>query len=132
MKRLPFWLCGENCLEGELFLFIFLEDKDINNFPYLCPPLLHNLRNSQAMTTSEKFILKWNDFKDNVTTAFGSLRDDNNFSDVTLACEDFFFLHVRMDKRLRHKSHPGSLQSILPEPTEQEQASTSTYIHEGG
>ena len=37
---------------------------------------------------SEKLCLQWNDFKDNVTSAFGNLRDDNNFADVTLACED--------------------------------------------
>ena len=37
---------------------------------------------------SEKLCLQWNDFKENVNTAFGSLRDDKEFSDVTLACED--------------------------------------------
>ena len=37
---------------------------------------------------SGKLCLQWNDFKENVITAFGSLREDNNFSDVTLACED--------------------------------------------
>ena len=37
---------------------------------------------------SEKLCLQWNDFKDNVTSAFRSLRDNNNFADVTLACED--------------------------------------------
>ena len=37
---------------------------------------------------SEKLCLQWNDFKENVNTAFGSLRDDQDFSDVTLACED--------------------------------------------
>ena len=36
----------------------------------------------------EKLRLKWNDFQDNVRTSFGSLRQDNNFSDVTLVCED--------------------------------------------
>ena len=40
------------------------------------------------MTTSETCSLKWNDFRDNVSTAFGSLRDNADFSDVTLACED--------------------------------------------
>ena len=39
-------------------------------------------------TISEKLFLQWNDFKENVITAFGSLREDNNFADVTLACED--------------------------------------------
>ena len=37
---------------------------------------------------SEKLCLKWNDFQENVTTAFGSLKEDNKFTDVTLACED--------------------------------------------
>ena len=36
----------------------------------------------------EKLVLQWNDFKDNVKTAFGNLRDDNNFTDVTLAPDD--------------------------------------------
>ena len=37
---------------------------------------------------SEKLCLQWNDFKDNAVNAFGSLRDGNDFADVTLACED--------------------------------------------
>ena len=37
---------------------------------------------------SEKLCLKWNDFQENVNTAFGSLRQDNDFADMTLACED--------------------------------------------
>jgi len=37
---------------------------------------------------TEKLCLKWNDFQDNTNTAFGSLRNDKDFSDITLACED--------------------------------------------
>ena len=37
---------------------------------------------------SEKLCLQWNDFKENVNSAFGSLRNDKEFTDVTLACED--------------------------------------------
>ena len=37
---------------------------------------------------SEKLCLQWNDFKENVHSAFASLREDNDFSDVTLVCED--------------------------------------------
>ena len=40
------------------------------------------------MTGSEKLGLNWNDFKENVISSFGSLRGDNDLSDVTLACED--------------------------------------------
>ena len=37
---------------------------------------------------TEKLCLQWNDFKENARNAFGSLRDDQDFVDVTLACED--------------------------------------------
>ena len=40
------------------------------------------------MPTSDKFCLKWNDFMENVNSAFVDLRKDNDFTDVTLACED--------------------------------------------
>ena len=40
------------------------------------------------MKMTEKLCLKWNDFQETVNTAFGSLRDDTEFADVTLACED--------------------------------------------
>ena len=37
---------------------------------------------------SRKLCFKWDDFQENISTAFGSLREDNEFADVTLACED--------------------------------------------
>ena len=37
---------------------------------------------------SEKLCLQWNSFKENVNSAFGRLRGDKEFTDVTLACED--------------------------------------------
>ena len=40
------------------------------------------------MQNSEKLCLKWNDFQENLNSAFGTLRNDKDFSDVTLACED--------------------------------------------
>ena len=36
----------------------------------------------------EKLCLQWNDFNENITVSFGSLRIDEDFTDVTLACED--------------------------------------------
>jgi len=42
----------------------------------------------QIPIMTEKLCLKWNDFQENVSSAFGSLRDDIDFSDVTLAGED--------------------------------------------
>ena len=37
---------------------------------------------------SEKLCLQWNDFQDNVKSAFGNLKESTDFADVTLACED--------------------------------------------
>ena len=36
----------------------------------------------------EKLCLQWNDFRENVSSAFGDLRKDKDFTDVTLVCED--------------------------------------------
>jgi len=38
--------------------------------------------------TAEKFCLKWNDFESNISVAFRDIRDQSEFFDVTLACED--------------------------------------------
>ena len=39
-------------------------------------------------TMSEKLCLQWNDFKENALGSLGSLKDDRDFLDVTLASED--------------------------------------------
>jgi len=39
-------------------------------------------------TVPEKFCLQWSDFRSNVSSAFRDLREDKDFTDVTLACED--------------------------------------------
>ena len=54
----------------------------------ILPQNLGQLRKIFEMNTSEKLCLNWNDFKDNISHAFGDLRKDNDFLDVTLACED--------------------------------------------
>jgi len=38
--------------------------------------------------SAEKFCLRWNDFEANISTAFRELREDKDFFDVTLACDD--------------------------------------------
>jgi len=40
------------------------------------------------MTSSEKFCLRWNDFESNISVAFRELREEKDFFDITLACED--------------------------------------------
>ena len=37
---------------------------------------------------TEKFCLRWNDFENNINSAFQELRDDKDFFDVTIACDD--------------------------------------------
>ena len=40
------------------------------------------------MDDSEKLCLKWSDFQENLTSSFALLRNDKEFTDVTLVCED--------------------------------------------
>lgn len=40
------------------------------------------------MASAEKFCLRWNDFESNISVAFRELREEKDFFDVTLACED--------------------------------------------
>jgi len=37
---------------------------------------------------SEKLFLQWNDFQENIKSAFGNLREDKYFKEMTLVCED--------------------------------------------
>jgi len=40
------------------------------------------------MGSAEKFCLRWNDFENNISSAFRELREDKDFFDVTIACDD--------------------------------------------
>ena len=42
----------------------------------------------EKMQSSEKLCLKWIDFQENLNSAFGRFRSDQDFADVTLVCED--------------------------------------------
>jgi len=79
-----------------------------------------SVQDTQTMyREEEKLCLKWNDFQENAISAFGTLREDREFADVTLACEDGqqveahkvilassspFFLNL-----LRRNNHPHPL-----------------------
>merc|ERR1719319_939040 len=39
-------------------------------------------------TKEDKLCLRWADFQENTVSAFGELRGDKEFTDITLACED--------------------------------------------
>ena len=68
---------------------------------------------------SEKLCLQWNDFKENVNSAFGKLRNDKEFTDVTLVCEDGQQMEAHkviiassspfFEKILRKSKHPHPL-----------------------
>ena len=40
------------------------------------------------MASSEKICFRWNDFETNVSSAFREIREEKDFFDVTLACDD--------------------------------------------
>ena len=40
------------------------------------------------MSSSEKFCLKWNEFERNMSFALRDFKEEKDFYDVTLACED--------------------------------------------
>ena len=40
------------------------------------------------MSSSERFCLRWNDFETNISKTFRDLKEENDFTDVTLACSD--------------------------------------------
>ena len=41
----------------------------------------------KAMSSSEKFSLKWNDYQANISSSFSQMRKDQDFSDITLTCD---------------------------------------------
>ena len=55
-----------------------------------------------TMDHSEKVCLKWNDFQETLTSSFALLRNDTEFTNVTLVCEDKEQIeaHVTRDTRL--------------------------------
>ena len=63
-------------------------------FRYHVCPTHHCLKTSLGFYSqyhsemSEKLCLQWNDFKESINSAFEKLREDKEFTDVTLACED--------------------------------------------
>ena len=56
------------------------------------------------MQNSEKLCLQWNDFQTNLKSAFQELRNDQDFADVTLVCEDG--IHIETHKLILASSSP--------------------------
>ena len=56
------------------------------------------------MQNSEKLCLQWNDFQTNLKSAFQGFRNDQDFADVTLVCEDG--IHIETHKVILASSSP--------------------------
>ena len=73
---------------------------------------------------SEKLCLQWNDFQENIKIAFGNLREDKDFKDVTLVSEDGQQVEV-------HKVILAALSPFFPKVTKNKQSlPSSTGLHE--
>ena len=55
------------------------------------------------MGATEKFCLKWNDFETNISVAFRELREEKDFFDVTLACDDSQIQAHKVNCSLRYR-----------------------------
>ena len=71
---------GQNCTKFSLLL-----EDDVHELSSVSNLILNP---RVKMTSSEKLFLQWNEFQNVVTTAFGDFRNDEDFTDVTLVCED--------------------------------------------
>ena len=68
---------------------------------------------------SEKHCVQWNDFKRDINSTFGKLRNDREFTDITLVCEDGQHMEAHkvimaasspfFDKILQKSKHPHPL-----------------------
>ena len=47
-----------------------------------------DFKTKMSASKEEKFCLRWNDFENNISSSFRELRDDKDFFDVTLVCND--------------------------------------------
>lgn len=49
--------------------------------------MFFNVTVTTEMAEDQQFCLRWNNFQMNITSQFEALRDEEDFVDVTLACE---------------------------------------------
>ena len=75
------------------------------------------------MQSSKKLCLKWNEFQENSNPVFGGLRNDQDFADVTLACE----VGTQIET---HKVVLASLSPFFMELLKKNKAPTSADIPE--
>ena len=65
------------------------QSREINiQLPLFILSLQIALNTTSRMSSEEKFCLEWSDFPENIASSLGALKEDQDFFDVTLACED--------------------------------------------
>jgi BTB/POZ domain len=71
---------GDEILEAltniKFFLFLYNSFQENNNDNH-----------TSKMVDTQHFCLRWNNYQSSITSAFENLRDDEDFVDVTLACD---------------------------------------------
>ena len=63
-------------------------DPILSHFKPIPPVNQTSYQRQVIIEMSEKLCLQWNDYQENNKSAFGFLRENKNFNDVTLVCED--------------------------------------------
>ena len=74
------------------------------------------------MVSTEKLCLQWNDFNENIASSFRDLREDREFTDVTLASEDGQQIEAHKVVLVSSSLHGASEETQAPPPF---------HIHEG-
>ena len=64
------------------------DGTEVDDEEYFQVAAIYDHHQQLKLGMSEELCLQWNDFRENVDSAFKSLRHDKEFTDVTLACED--------------------------------------------
>ena len=72
----------------EVYLVLEEDGTEVDEEEYFQVAAIYDHHQQLKLGMSEKLCLQWNDFRENVDSAFKSLRNDKKFTDVTLACED--------------------------------------------
>lgn len=80
------WFCNDLKIiireteSTEEFRDLWVEYKS-SNFNFFCRWIF------PTMVDTQHFCLRWNNYQSSITSAFENLRDDEDFVDVTLACD---------------------------------------------
>ena len=72
----------------EVYLVLEEDGTEVDDEEYFQVEAIYDHHQQLKLGMSEKLCLQWNDYKDDVESTFGVLREDKEFTDVTLACED--------------------------------------------